>query len=159
MSEPKYFARSYASHMDGSNLPVSIALIACRDTPTFSPSSFCVSPRLSRSSFMPLIKAAPPPHVRFTLHQYYTTYCTILYCPNQSSKLPNFSVQAKCGAPYTPSIKKTARVCELLLMSAFPIFPASRPASIFGDRELNFCVRYGNRWTLTPINTDCKKET
>ena len=46
-----------------------------------------------------------------------------------------------------------------LFMSAFPIFPASRPASIFGDRELNFCVRYGNRWTLTPINTDCKKET
>ena len=44
-------------------------------------------------------------------------------------------------------------------MSAFPIFPASRLASIFGDRELNFCVRYGNRWTLTPINTDCKKET
>ena len=39
-------------------------------------------------------------------------------------------------------------------MSAFPIFPASRPASIFGDRELNFCVRYGNRWTLTPINTN-----
>ena len=41
-----------------------------------------------------------------------------------------------------------------LFMSAFPIFPASRPASIFGDRELNFCVRYGNRWTLTPISTN-----
>ena len=41
-----------------------------------------------------------------------------------------------------------------LFMSAFPIFPASRPASIFGDHELNFCVRYGNRWTLAPINTD-----
>lgn len=32
-----------------------------------------------------------------------------------------------------------------LFMSAFPIFPASHPASIFGDRELNFCVRDGNR--------------
>ena len=39
-------------------------------------------------------------------------------------------------------------------MLALPIFPASRPASIFGDRELNFCVRYGNRWTLTPISTN-----
>ena len=41
-----------------------------------------------------------------------------------------------------------------LFMSAFPIFPASHPASIFGDHELNFCVRYGNRWTLTPISTN-----
>ena len=39
-------------------------------------------------------------------------------------------------------------------MLALPIFPASRPASIVGGSELNFCVRYGNRWTLTPINTN-----
>ena len=40
-------------------------------------------------------------------------------------------------------------------MLALPIFPVSRPTSIFGERELNFCVRDGNRWTLTPINTNC----
>ncbi len=26
--------------------------------------------------------------------------------------------------------------------------------SIFGTTELNFCVRYGNRWTLSVINTN-----
>ena len=41
-----------------------------------------------------------------------------------------------------------------LFMSAFPIFPASHPASIVGACELNFCVRDGNRWTLTAINTN-----
>ena len=39
-------------------------------------------------------------------------------------------------------------------MLALPIFAASRPATIVGEGELNFCVRYGNRWTLTPINTN-----
>ena len=33
--------------------------------------------------------------------------------------------------------------CPLL-----PIFPDSRPSSIVGTMQLNFCVRYGNRWTL-----------
>ena len=40
-------------------------------------------------------------------------------------------------------------------MLALPIFPASHPASIVGEGVLNFCVRYGNRWTHTPINTNC----
>ena len=40
-------------------------------------------------------------------------------------------------------------------MLALPIFPASRPASIVGEGVLNFCVRDGNRWTLTAINTNC----
>ena len=39
-------------------------------------------------------------------------------------------------------------------MLALPIFPASHPTSIFGACELNFCVRYGNRWTLSVINTN-----
>ena len=34
-----------------------------------------------------------------------------------------------------------------------PIFPGSRPPSIFGVCELNFCVRDGNRWNLTAIVT------
>ena len=51
--------------------------------------------------------------------------------------------------------KKVARFCRLpSKVLAFPIFPASHPASIFGDHELNFCVRDGNRWTLMPINTN-----
>ena len=39
-------------------------------------------------------------------------------------------------------------------MLALPIFPCSHPQSIVGEGELNFCVRDGNRWTLTPINTN-----
>ena len=39
-------------------------------------------------------------------------------------------------------------------MLALPIFPASHPASIVGACELNFCVRDGNWWTLTAINTN-----
>ena len=39
-------------------------------------------------------------------------------------------------------------------MLALPIFPASHHASIVGANELNFCVRDGNRWTLTPISTN-----
>ena len=37
---------------------------------------------------------------------------------------------------------------------ALPIFPGSRPPSIVGADELNFCVRDGNRWTLIAINTN-----
>ena len=40
------------------------------------------------------------------------------------------------------------------LMFALPIFPGSRPPSIVGANELNFCVRDGNRWTLIAINTN-----
>ena len=39
-------------------------------------------------------------------------------------------------------------------MFALPIFPGSRPPSIVGVHELNFCVRDGNRWTLMTINTN-----
>ena len=40
------------------------------------------------------------------------------------------------------------------LVFALPIFPGSRPPSIVGADELNFCVRDGNRWTLIAINTN-----
>ena len=45
------------------------------------------------------------------------------------------------------------------LVLALPIFTASRPATIVGVQVLNFCVRDGNRWTHTPINTNyiCRK--
>ena len=38
-----------------------------------------------------------------------------------------------------------------------PIFPSSRPPSIFGTIELNFRVRYGNGWTLNVIDTNFKR--
>ena len=35
-----------------------------------------------------------------------------------------------------------------------PIFTGGCPPTIFGTRELNYRVRYGNGWTLSVINTD-----
>ena len=40
-----------------------------------------------------------------------------------------------------------------LLNRQCPIFPGSRPPSIFGAGELNFCVRDGYRWVLSAIIT------
>ena len=37
---------------------------------------------------------------------------------------------------------------------ALPIFPGRLQPSIVGADELNFCVRNGNRWTLTAISTN-----
>ena len=41
-----------------------------------------------------------------------------------------------------------------VLVLALPIFTARHQATIVGVSELNFCVRDGNRWTLTTINTN-----
>ena len=54
--------------------------------------------------------------------------------------------------------KKTSTILWRLLMFALPIFTASRPATIVGVHELNFCVRDGNRWTLMTINTNSLTE-
>ena len=35
-----------------------------------------------------------------------------------------------------------------------PIFTSRFQLTIFGTSELNFCVRNGNRWDLTVIDTD-----
>ena len=37
---------------------------------------------------------------------------------------------------------------------ALPIFPGRLQPSIVGETELNFRVRDGNGWTLSPINTN-----
>ena len=50
--------------------------------------------------------------------------------------------------------KKNLRRRRRFQVLALPIFTASRPATIVGASELNFCVRDGNRWTLTAINTN-----
>ena len=36
-----------------------------------------------------------------------------------------------------------------------PIFTGRVQPTIFGTSELNFCVRNGNRWDLTVIDTGC----
>ena len=44
------------------------------------------------------------------------------------------------------------------IVLALPIFTARHQATIVGVSELNFCVRDGNRWTLTTINTNSHRE-
>ena len=51
-------------------------------------------------------------------------------------------------------IKKSPDISVEAFVFALPIFPGSRPPSIVGANELNFCVRDGNRWTLIAINTN-----
>ena len=52
-------------------------------------------------------------------------------------------------------IKKEARFRELLFQPKRqrPTFPGSLPPSIISAKELNFCVRYGNRCDLLAIVT------
>ena len=45
-----------------------------------------------------------------------------------------------------------------VLVLALPIFTARHQATIVSVSELNFCVRDGNRWTLTTINTNSHRE-
>ena len=56
------------------------------------------------------------------------------------------------------SVKKYKKTPTLLgghfMCWHLPIFPGRHQPSIFGTTELNFCVRYGNRWTLSVINTN-----
>ena len=40
------------------------------------------------------------------------------------------------------------------MMLALPIFPGRLQPSIVSRSELNYCVRNGNRWTLTLISTN-----
>ena len=85
--------------------------------------------------------------------------------------LPIFPVRARyrrcrCGMPgafrrqfcLTYRQQKTASFWMRSVL-ALPILPASRPASIVGEGVLNFCVRDGNRWTHTPINTNYLRYT
>ena len=69
----------------------------------------------------------------------------LLHCRGRRPRRPLLDVEQ--------SKKKTAHF-RVRYVLALPIFPGSRPPSIVGANELNFCVRYGNRWTLIAINTN-----
>ena len=58
--------------------------------------------------------------------------------------------------PHLPAqrYKKTSALLDGGYALALPIFTVSHPTTIVGVRVLNFCVRDGNRWTHTTINTN-----
>ena len=73
--------------------------------------------------------------------------------------LPIFPVRTSILGRQPERVIKTQRKSSMRwhaasIMLALPIFPASHPASIVGEGVLNFCVRDGNRWTHSPINTN-----
>ena len=74
---------------------------------------------------------------------------------NAEQRVPSGYAQASENAPsLSEHTKSSIQVDGAFQMLALPIFPGSRPPSIVGACELNFCVRDGNRWTLTAINTN-----
>ena len=80
------------------------------------------------------------------------------YCVRYGNRWDLIAIDTGCVSalaawrPYQPV--RTLEVSFRWIL-ALPIFPGSRPPSIFGADELNFCVRYGNRWILIAINTRC----
>ena len=76
----------------------------------------------------------------------YRKYCAVTW--RASNERPyGFAKQKKYKK--TPTLLGGHFICWHL-----PIFPGRHQPSIFGTTELNFCVRYGNRWTLSVINTN-----
>ena len=71
------------------------------------------------------------------------------YCPAEETLRWSVSGRIRICAK-----KNQTEVWFFLFVLALPIFPGSRPPSIVGVHELNFCVRDGNRWTLMTINTN-----
>ena len=62
--------------------------------------------------------------------------------------------QDKSRPPRRQQIEQKKDILSDVLVLALPIFTARHQATIVGVSELNFCVRDGNRWTLTTINTN-----
>ena len=77
------------------------------------------------------------------------TYVYLALLPFGNSNFP-----AVVAVRWTVPDKKKPPTVVGGFMLALPIFPGSHPPSIVGAHELNFCVRDGNRWTLTAINTN-----
>ena len=74
-------------------------------------------------------------------HSFFSLQDSFISVPRPYSELPG-------------KAQKKLRSFDRSFMLALPIFPCSHPQSIVGANELNFCVRDGNRCTLTAINTN-----
>ena len=71
---------------------------------------------------------------------------------------PSWMGTARRSFPTIRKQKETAHFRVRSFVLALPIFTARHQATIVGVSELNFCVRDGNRWTLTTINTNSHRE-
>ena len=60
---------------------------------------------------------------------------------------------ARYPPPSPKTTKKGSQTASLKGIRQRPILPGRVQPSTFGTGELNFCVRYGNRWDLSVITT------
>ena len=82
-------------------------------------------------------------------------FALLIFPGRPSIVLPSASVQwTLAGRKNSNTERKNLHISVEVSVFALPIFPGSRPPSIVGADELNFCVRDGNRWTLIAINTN-----
>ena len=82
--------------------------------------------------------------------------CTIVICKanHREGQDPPLQTRGHNSSHLYKKAKKNLHISVEVFVFALPIFPGSRPPSIVGVHELNFCVRDGNRWTLMTINTN-----
>ena len=96
------------------------------------------------------------PKQKRTAHHRVRSLCW--HCLFSRSGLTIVTPLEQSGGPFQASAAHAGHKKKLLLSQelvlALPIFTARHQATIVGVSELNFCVRDGNRWTLTTINTN-----
>ena len=121
-----------------------------------SPSRFC-----NCFDFVPLFNSCLHTNWLAITDRRYSRTISLWHLYNLSlSQILCRYLRASNERPYGFAKQKKYKKTPTLLGGHFmcwhlPIFPGRHQPSIFGTTELNFCVRYGNRWTLSVINTNC----
>ena len=92
---------------------------------------------------------------RFTLHEIvpFSSSLFHLQCSYHFQSIPAFLFSPKTVSRQKKNASESLlkRFCS---SRRLPIFTRRFQRTIFGTSELNFCVRNGNRWNLTVIDTD-----
>ena len=92
---------------------------------------------------------------RFALHEIvpFSSSLFHLQCSHHFQSIPAFLFSPKTVSRQNKNALRflSKRFCS---SRRLPIFTRRFQRTIFGTSELNFCVRNGNRWNLTVIDTD-----
>ena len=108
---------------------------------------------VGRAALPPPISHRQPPDPKQNHHPRYPVY---LSCRGDSgiARFVQLSHKNDKQKSRPPGRQQKKDILSDVLVLALPIFTARHQATIVGVSELNFCVRDGNRWTLTTINTN-----
>ena len=122
----------------GNSPVVSISYTQISSPPKYVSSTRLLNSSISNSSIVLFILYHPSYHL-YPVYPYFDKYVSI-YCI--LPQITAFNTE-----------KKTSDLLILLSNRRRPIFPGSHPPSIVGAKELNCCVRDGNRCSLLAIAT------